>query len=193
MKQRADEQTFDGISLDETILNVRRAYDGSFLKVDAVDVELPNGRQTTHEVLRHPGAVAIIALDDEERVLMVRQYRTALGRVVTEIPAGKLDPDETAQHCAHRELAEETGYRAKEMRCLAPIAPAAGYSDEIIHLFLASGLTPGEPHPDDNEFIACEWVPLAVLIHDVLAGRIADSKTVIAALLCDALKRRPAA
>jgi ADP-ribose pyrophosphatase len=177
-------------AIDRRFLDAQRVYDGRFLKVDAVAVELPNGRRTTHEVVRHPGAVAIIALDGEGHVLMVRQYRTALERVVTEIPAGKLEAGETAENCARRELSEETGYRAGKMRYLAPIAIAAGYSDEIIHFFMATELKPGEAHPDDNEFIACEWVSLDALIRDVLDGRVEDSKTVIAALLCDAIGRR---
>ena len=177
-------------NLSEQIINSHRVYQGSFLKVDAVDVRLPNGRQTTHEVLRHPGAVAVIALSGDGRVLMVRQYRTALERIVLEIPAGKLDAGEEAEHCAHRELEEETGYTAQKMRYLAPIAIAGGYSDEIIHFFMASELTPGTPHPDDNEFIACEWIDLNNLICDVLDGKIEDSKTVIAALLCDAIAHR---
>jgi ADP-ribose pyrophosphatase len=133
--------------LSERILGSTRVYDGGFLKVDEVRVELPNGKVTYRDVVRHPGAVAVIAVDAENRVLLVRQYRTALERVVLEIPAGKLEAGEDCEVCARRELAEETGYVARQMRYLAPVAVAVGYSDEIIHLFLATDLEPGQAGP----------------------------------------------
>lgn len=176
--------------LEERILGSEPAFRGGFLKVDSVQVELPNGKRAAREVVRHPGAVAVIALDADSRVLLVRQYRTALERVTVEVPAGKLERGEDPLLCAQRELAEETGYAAGRMDYLAPVAVAAGYSDEIIHLYLATELKSGAAHPDDDEFVAAEWVPLDVLVDSVLDGRIEDSKTVIAALLCDALRRR---
>ena len=180
----------DNPMLDERIVNSRPVFRGGFLNVDAVDIVLPNGNEKVHEVIRHPGAVAIIALDGEGRILLVHQYRTALERVTIEIPAGKLDPGEDPAEAATRELSEETGYHAGRMEYLVPIATAAGYSDEIIHLFMAADLTPGEAHPDDDEFVASEWVPLDTLIDSVLDGRIEDSKTVIGALICDSLRHR---
>ena len=176
--------------LAERIHGATRVYSGGFISVDAVDVELPNGHRVIHDVVRHPGAVAIIALDKQGRVLIVHQYRTALERVTREIPAGKLDAGEDALECAKRELAEETGYKAGKMRYLTPIALAACYSDEIIHLFMATDLTPGYASPDEDEFVACEWVALDDLIDDVLDSKLEDSKTVIALLLCEAINRR---
>ena len=180
----------DDPALDEHIIDSRRVFEGGFLKVDAVDLTVANGNPKVHEVVRHPGAVGIIALDEDGRVLLVRQYRTALERVTIEIPAGKLEPGEDPLESARRELEEETGYAAAELRYLAPIAVAAGYSDEILHLYMATGLTAGQAHPDDDEFVASEWVDLDVLVVSVLDGRIEDSKTMIAALLCDAIRRR---
>jgi ADP-ribose pyrophosphatase len=176
--------------LASKVLGSERLFEGKLIKIDALHLQQPDGRITTHEVVRHPGAVAVIAIDGQGKILMLRQYRSALERVVLEIPAGKLEAGEDASHCAYRELEEETGYRATDMRYLAPIAIAIGYSDEIIHFFLASGLKPGEAHPDDGEFIACEWVELRDLVDAVLDGKVEDSKTVIAALLCDAIKHR---
>ena len=180
--------------LCERILDSERAYEGSFLKVDRVDIELPNGRRKTHEVLRHSGAVGIVALAEDAcgaaQMLVVRQYRTALERVTIEIPAGKLECGEDPEACAVRELSEETGYVAGEMRRLGSIAPAAGYADELLHLFLAADLEPGEAHPDDDEFVVAEWVDVDALVDSVLDGRIEDSKTVVAALLVDAIRRR---
>ena len=176
--------------LEEDILSSERAFEGGFLKVDDVEVKLPNGHVVHHEVIRHPGAVAIIAIDEDQRVLLVNQYRTALERVTLEIPAGKLEPGEDATECAKRELSEETGYVAGKMTYLIPIATAAGYSDEIIHLFIATDLKPGKAHPDADEFVASQWMDLGELIDLVLDGRIEDSKTVIAALAFDAIARR---
>ena len=176
--------------LEENILDSKRVFEGGFLKVDDVKVELPNGDIKHHEVIRHPGAVAIIAIDDDSRVLLVNQYRTALERVTLEIPAGKLEPGEDATECAKRELSEETGYVAKKMTYLIPIATAAGYSDEIIHLFIATDLEAGRAHPDEDEFVSSQWMDLSELIDLVLDGRIEDSKTVIAALAFDAIARR---
>ncbi len=180
----------DEPGLEEIILDSRRAYDGGFLKVDAVDVELPNGKHKVHEVIRHPGAVCVIALDGNERILLVRQYRTALERMTVEVPAGKIDVGEDPEDAVRRELSEETGYVAGKVRRLASIATAAGYSDEIIHLYMATELSRGQAHPDEDEFVSAEWVDLECLIDSVLDGRIEDSKTVVAALICDALRHR---
>ena len=177
-------------SLEERILASEPVYRGSFLKVDQVSIELPNGHRTVHEVVRHPGAVAVIALNDQGEVLLVRQYRTALERVTMEIPAGKLDRGEDPLTAIARELSEETGYTASRVDYLMPIAVAAGYSDELVHLYMATGLSGGRAHPDPDEFLAVEWVPLDVLVDSVLDGRIEDSKTALAALICDAVRHR---
>ena len=176
--------------LEEKILDSAPAVKGGFLQVDAVQIELPNGNQTVHEVVRHPGAVAVVALNNMGEVLLVRQYRTALERVTLEIPAGKLERGEDPLLAVKRELEEETGYSAERFDYLMPVAVAAGYSDEIIHLYMATGLMAGAAHPDEDEFVAAEWVALDTLVDSVLDGRIEDSKTVIAALICDAMRHR---
>jgi len=157
-------------------------YQGSFLTVDAVELELPNGHHTVHDVIRHPGAVAILAMDAKRRVLMVRQYRTAFEREMLEIPAGKLERGEDPSVCARRELIEETGFTPGNLRLLASLAVAAGYSDEILHLFLATDLSAGEAQPDVDEFVTREWVPLDELVEDVQQGRLNDSKSIVAIL-----------
>lgn len=176
--------------IEETIVSSRRSWDGGFFGVDTVDVELPNGEERTRSIVRHPGAVGVIAIDDENRILLVNQYRTALERVTLEIPAGKLEHGEAAEECARRELEEETGYHAGTFKYFIPYVPAAGYSDEVIHLFLATDLACGAAHPDDDEFIAVQWMPVSELIDLVLDGQIEDSKTIIAALACDAIAHR---
>lgn len=170
--------------LYERIIGSSVAYRGKFLHVDEVEVELPNGRTATRDIVRHPGAAAIIAIDAQGRMLIERQYRTPFERVVREIPAGKLEVGEDPLECARRELEEETGYYARSLRYLFPFATAMAYSDELLHLFLATDLVPGEAHLDEGELLTVEWVPVSELLADALAGRIEDSKTLIAILLC---------
>lgn len=194
--QKSEVYTVDTIvrddieGLSENIVSSDQAWRGSFLKVDDVTVEMPDGAVRHHEVVRHPGAVAIVALDEGNRILLVNQYRTALERVTVEIPAGKLEPGEDPMECARRELEEETGYTAGRISYLIPVATAIGYSDEIIHIFMATDLVAGVAHPDEDEFVASQWMDLSELIDLVLDGRIEDSKTIIAALACDAIARR---
>lgn len=176
--------------LEERIIDSEPVFKGGFLNVEAVNIMLPDGNRTVHEVVRHPGAVAVVALNENGEVLLVRQYRTALERVTVEIPAGKLERGEDPLRAAQRELQEETGYTAGRMDYLMPVAVAAGYSDEIIHLYMATELTAGQAHPDEDEFVAAEWVALDKLVDSVLDARIEDSKTVIAALICDAMRHR---
>ncbi len=180
----------DNDLLAETIVSSEPQYEGDFLTMDLVKVLLPDGKPATRDVIRHPGAVAIIALDGQGRILLVHQYRTALERVTVEVPAGKLEAGEDPVEAVRRELKEETGYIAGEVRYLVPIAVAVGYSDEIIHMCMATDLVASEASPDEDEYVAADWVELQTLVDSVLDGRIEDSKTVIAALICDALSRR---
>ena len=166
------------------------AWTGRIFNVNRLQVELPDGRRALRDVVRHPGAVAIVALTDEGRICLVRQYRTALGRVTVEIPAGKLDPGEDPLECANRELLEETGMIAEKMAYLTTIASSDGFCDELIHIYMATGLTFGTSSPDADEFINVDLVEVGELVDAVLDGRIEDAKTVVGALLCDAIGRR---
>ena len=165
-------------------------WQGQIFDVNRLSVELPDGRMALRDVVRHPGAVAIVALTDDGRICLVRQYRTALGRVTVEIPAGKLDPGEDPLECANRELLEETGMRAERMAFLTTIATCVGFCDELIHMYMATGLSFAVSDPDADEFINVDLVPLNELIDAVLDGRIEDSKTVTGALICDAVSHR---
>ncbi len=166
------------------------AWTGRIFNVNRLQVELPDGRRALRDVVRHPGAVAVVALTEEGRICLVRQYRTALGRVTVEIPAGKLDPGEDPLECAGRELLEETGMVAEKMAFLTTIATSDGFCDELIHIYMATGLSFDKSSPDADEFINVDLVEVGELVDAVLDGRIEDAKTVVGALLCDAISRR---
>lgn len=176
--------------LRETILGENSAWKGRLLDVRVLDVELPNGRHTTREVIRHPGAAAVVALTETGKIVLVRQYRTAIDRVTVEIPAGKLDPGEDPIDCARRELLEETGFKANRINYLTTMASTPGFSDEFIHIYMATGLSFAGANPDEDEFVNVDLVPLSELIDAVLDGKIEDAKTVIGALACDAISHR---
>ena len=165
-------------------------WTGRIFNVDRLQVQLPDGRTAIRDVVRHPGAVAIVALTDEGRICLVRQYRTALGRVTVEIPAGKLDPGEDPLECASRELLEETVMIAEKIAYLTTIATSDGFTDELIHIYMATGLSFSKSSPDADEFINVDLVEVGELVDAVLDGRIEDAKTVVGALLCDAISRR---
>ena len=176
--------------LHERIVTEDTAWQGYIFDVNRLRVELPDGRPAARDVVRHPGAVAIVALTDDGRICLVRQYRTALDRVTVEVPAGKLDPGEDPLECARRELLEETGMEAQQMAFLTTIATGVGFCDELIHVYMATGLSFAKSDPDADEFINVDLVPLPELIDAVLDGRIEDAKTVVGALICDAVAHR---
>lgn len=176
--------------LHEKILSEETAYRGKILDVRSLDVELPNGRRSKRDVVRHPGASAVVALTETGKIVLVRQYRTALDRVTVEIPAGKLDPGEDPLDCARRELREETGFTPGRIRYLTSIASSCGFSDEIIHIYLATQLEFEGASPDEDEFVNVDLVPLTELVDAVLDGKIEDAKTVVGALACDAIAHR---
>lgn len=178
----------DESHLTEKTLSTSVVYDGDFLRMERLVVELPNGATSTRDIVRHPGAVGVFAIDGNDNVLLVRQYRTALGRTMLEIPAGKLEAGEDPLVAAQRELSEETGCSAASFAPLVPVATAAGFCDEVIELFLAADLTIGEAHADEDEFVEVEWMPLAQLLDHIVSGRVDDSKTMVATLLYQHLR-----
>ena len=151
---------------------------------------LASGRCSVRDVVRHPGAVAVVALTEMGKIALVRQYRTSLDRVTVEIPAGKLEPGEDPLDCAKRELKEETGFAAGKIAYLTTIASSAGFTDELIHLYLATQLSFEGAEPDEDEFLNVELVPVGELVDAVLDGKIQDAKTVVGALACDVMAHR---
>ena len=166
-------------ALAETCVDSTTVYAGNFLTLKRDTVALPDGKHATREYVVHPGAVMVIPLFDDGRVLMERQYRYPLSRVMTEFPAGKLDPEEGALACAKRELREETGYTAREYIYLTRIHPVISYSTEFIDIYLARGLTAGEADLDDGEFLETFTSTLPELLERVRTGEISDVKTII--------------
>lgn len=167
------------LALQETKVDGFVAYDGDFLKLQKDNVSLPNGKITTREFIKHPGAVVIIPMFDDGRVLLERQFRYPLGRVFLEFPAGKIDPGEQSLQCAQRELREETGYQARNWRFLCTIHNAIAYSDEYLDIYLAQGLIAGDASLDEEEFLETFSTTLPEMMEWVKQGKITDVKTVI--------------
>lgn len=179
--------------LHEQVLSSETAWSGKIFDVECLEVKLPNGRVSRRDVVRHHGAVAIVALTESGKIALVRQYRTALDRVTVEIPAGKLEPGEDPLDCAKRELKEETGFVAERIAYLTTIASSCGFSDELIHLYLATQLSFEGATPDEDEFLNVDLVDVQELVDAVLDGKIEDAKTVVGALACDVMAHRLAA
>ena len=165
--------------LRETRVDGKLAYDGDFLKVQKDTVHLPDGKPATREYIKHPGAVVIVPIFDDGRVLMERQFRYPLDRVMIEFPAGKIDANEDTLVCAKRELQEETGYTANDWQFVCTIHNAIAYSDEHLDIFVARGLVAGPAKLDDGEFLETYSATPAELLDGVRTGTITDVKTII--------------
>ena len=158
-------------------------FNGVILHVQRDTVRLPNGNETVREVIRHIGAVCVIPVLENGDVIMERQYRYPLDRVILEIPAGKLDSAvENRLSAIQRELSEETGYTADEWTEIGDFHPAPAYSDEFITMYLARKLRKGDRHLDADEFLDVCTIPLKDLVEDVMAGKISDAKTQVCIL-----------
>ncbi len=169
----------------------RRVHRGAQFEFVTEPVELPNGRTVELDLLRHPGAAAVVPFLDDETVLMIRQYRFATGGEILEVPAGKLDPGEAPEVCAVRELEEETGYRAGRVEKLGAIWTTPGFTDEIIHLYAAFDLRQTEQNLQPDEVIALVPIPLREAIDGIRAAPIYDAKSGMALLLArDLLAQR---
>lgn len=170
------------MNLEEKTLSQEYIFKGRIINMRVDEALLPDGSTAGREVVEHPGGVAVAALTDEGEILMVRQFRYPYGEVIPEIPAGKLEKGEDPFESGKRELREETGATAEKYRGLGKFYPTPGYCGEIIHLYLAEGLTFGEQDLDDDEFLSAERVPFAKAVEMVMSGEIRDGKTQAAVL-----------
>lgn len=170
------------MELTEKTLSSKTVFDGRILHITLDEVELPNGRQSKREVVNHPGGVAVAALDEENNLLFVRQFRYPYKEVVLELPAGKLEKGSTPLENGKRELLEETGAEGYSYISLGQLYPSPGYTSEIIHLYACRVKSVGESRPDDGEFLNVEKIPLDKALEMVLNNMIPDSKTQVAVL-----------
>ncbi|MDY6903235.1 MAG: NUDIX hydrolase [Thermodesulfobacteriota bacterium] len=162
-----------------TINKQATVFQVNLFRLDTENVTLDNGVQTDVHILRHPGAAAIVPFWDNETVVMIKQYRHALGEYIWEIPAGTLDdPDEDPLACAERELIEETGYRGETFEKLGTIAPSPGYSDERIHIFMATDLSDDTQNLEADEVLQVHKIPFTDVMEMVRKNKIIDAKTI---------------
>ena len=170
------------MELFEKRIETKKIYEGRILDLDVDTVALPNGNEASREVVRHTGGVGVLAIDGEQNVWLVSQFRYPFEEVLLEIPAGKRDKRETPLECGKRELKEETGLEAKQFVSLGKIYPTPAYTDEVIELFLATGLKKGDQRLDPDEFLNLTVLPFKTAIEMAINGEITDAKTVTALL-----------
>lgn len=170
------------MELFEKTLSSQSVFDGRILHITLDEIELPNGKKSKREVVNHPGGVAVVALDEENNILLVRQFRYPYKEVVLEVPAGKLEKGSTPLENGKRELLEETGAEGYSYMSLGQVYPSPGYTSEIIHLYACRVKTVGESKLDEGEFLNVEKIPLDTAVEMVLNNQIPDSKTQIAVL-----------
>ena len=174
----------DGVDdhLVERLIRSESVYDGQFLKVRRDEVRLPGGKTAWREHIVHPGAVMIVPIADDGRLIVERQHRYPLDHVLLEFPAGKLDAGETSLHCAQRELREETGYGAREWAYAGRLHNAPAYSNEFIEIWFARGLVAGAQQLDDGEFLEVLAMDEATLFAQSASGELTDAKTMVGLL-----------
>jgi len=160
-------------------MQTKRIYTGIVVNLNVDTVTLPNGLTVDLEVVRHPGAAAVVPLKDDGTVVLIRQFRHAAGGFIYEIPAGKLSPGEEPVACAARELEEEIGYRAGSFELLSSIFTTPGFTDEVIHVYKATGLTKGLQHLERDEVLEIIEMPLSEAIAMIQSGAIRDAKTMV--------------
>ena len=167
---------------EEKTLSSEKIFAGKVVSLQVDEVELPNGKTTKRELIKHPGAVAIIAVTEENKMVMVEQFRKALEKSIIEIPAGKLEKDEKPEICAKRELEEETGYDCESLELIASFYTSPGFADEIVHVYLAKGLSKKQNAAglDEDEFVHQMELTLVQALEAINNKRICDAKTIFA-------------
>jgi ADP-ribose pyrophosphatase len=171
------------------LINRKDIYEGRVIKVSVDTIDLPNGVRLPLEIVRHPGGAAAVAIDADNRVCLLHQYRHAAGGFIYELPAGKLEPDEPPAVTVRRELAAEAAMSAARWEPLGNFYSSPGVFTEVIHLYLATGLTPVDAAPEQGEVFQVEWWPLDLAVARALNGELTDGKTIIGILRAAALKK----
>ncbi|HXL03490.1 MAG TPA: NUDIX hydrolase [Bacillota bacterium] len=167
-------------ALLETKVESKTVYQGKIVNLRVDQVRLPSGSISVREVVDHPGSVGIIPIDRDGKVILIRQFRYPVGEALWEIPAGKLDPGESPEECARRELEEETSYSPGCLRKIVSFYTSPGFSSEMLHLFLATDLAPGCGRPDDDENIRTYHLSRETVERMIENGEIRDAKTLLA-------------
>ena len=170
------------MKLNEQKLNSEKLYSGRIINLFNDKILLPNGETAFREYVKHPGGICVVPITEKGEVLLVRQYRYPYGEEIIEIPAGKRDSGEEPLEGGKRELKEELGVEAENFIFLGEFYPTPGYTDERLYMFAATGLTFGEPSPDQDEFVAPEKYSLDILVEKIINGEIKDGKTQAAVL-----------
>lgn len=171
------------MSHSEKTKQINEIFDGKIIKLELHQVELSNGKTVDREIIRHRGGVAVIPINENKEIYLVKQYRRPYDKELLEVPAGKLEAEEKPEVCGERELQEETGLRAEKLTYLTQMYPSPGYTDEVIHIYKAEGLTEGKLSLDEDEFLNVEKYTLGEALSMVQKGIITDAKSVIAILL----------
>lgn len=168
--------------LEEKTIQTKQIFSGRVISLQVDEVELPNGKMSNREIVKHPGAVAILPITDENKIVMVEQYRKPLERILVEIPAGKLEKGEEPEHTALRELEEETGYESSSLEWLISFYTSPGFADEIVHLYVARGLLKKKDAAslDEDEFVNLVEVTLEEAVQMVKDKKVYDAKTAYA-------------
>lgn len=172
---------------EEKSVSSETIFEGKVIRVRVDQVAMPDGKLARRELVDHPGGVGIVAVTDQQEVILVKQFRKAIERAIYEIPAGKLDAGEGHEACGVRELEEETGCRAREFRYLGFMYPTPGFANEVTHLYLATGLYAGRMHPDQDEYLDVEKVPIEKVKEMIMQNEINDAKTICGVLKAIAL------
>ncbi len=175
--------------LIEKLVRRKTVWRGRAVNFRVDTVRLPNGKRATREFMDHPGAVGVVPLLPDGKVVMVRQYRHPVGKVTLELPAGKIDSGESLVTCVRRELREETGFTARKITPLIQYWPTPAFANEVLHLYIAEGLKAGKMETDADEFLECVTLPLRHALDLVKRGEIRDSKTIIGLLSCAVFRK----
>ena len=171
------------------LIDRNEIYSGRVIKVSVDDVELPNGMRIPLEIVRHPGGAAVVAIDEQDRICLLRQFRHAAGGYIHELPAGKLEPDEPPEVTAKRELVEEASTSASSWESLGAYLSSPGCFTEVIHLYLARGLQRVAGKPESDEVFQVEWWPFDEALEKALNGELTDAKTIIGILRAGSRKK----